>query len=40
MPALIEDNSIMEQIDREIQETTDSEQNRMSKAKNLKSNID
>ena len=40
MPELLADKSVLEQIDKEIQETTGSEANRVSKAKNLKSRID
>lgn len=37
---IIEDDSILKQIEAEIKETTDAEENQRSKTKNLKSNID
>ena len=37
MPSLIEDSSVMDELDKEIREITDSEANIKAKSKNLKS---
>ena len=37
MPSLIEDSSVMDELDQEIREITDSEANAKAKSKNLKS---
>lgn len=37
MPSLIDDSSVMDELDQEIREITDSEANAKAKSKNLKS---